>query len=392
MRRAPVAAPAPWHARFSPAVFLRRYWQQRPLLIRQAWPQWRNLVAPAALTGLAGQAEVEARLVMQVRQQWQLEHGPFPTTRWARLPRRRWTLLVQAVDHHLPQVAALFDAFSFLPAWRIDDVMISYAVDGGSVGPHFDQYDVFLLQGLGRRRWHIGQRCDQLTALAAHDELRLLDSFAPRQEWLLEPGDMLYLPPRIAHHGIAVGNDCMTYSIGMHAPSRAELISHWCDHVIAELSDDDRYVDGEMNPRAVAGVINQNELAAAHALVSARLLDRSAFDNWFGRFVTERKYAEPDPAPARAASAVQLKRRLHSGARLCRDRASRYALVRGTPVSQLFVDGRSFSVRGAAARLAEQLCASRQYQVDASAVRAQSALALATQLYAHGSLRMCNDH
>src|SRR3990170_7562789 len=209
---------------FDIAGFLTDFWQKRPLLIRSPWRAWNNPLAPDELAGLACESDVESRLVTQLPDTWELEHGPLSGTRFAQLGKQPWTLLVQAVDHHVPAVAALLEPFRFIPNWRIDDVMVSYAVEGGGVGPHFDQYDVFLVQGLGRRRWQLGRLCDHATELLPHDDLRLLASFEPTDEWILEPGDILYVPPRVAHNGIAVSDDCMTYSIGFRAPSRRELI------------------------------------------------------------------------------------------------------------------------------------------------------------------------
>src|SRR5690606_748288 len=156
--------------------------------------------------------------------EWAVEHGPLAEARLRRSGKAPWTLLVQAVDHHVPAVAALIEAFRFIPNWRIDDVMVSYAVDGGGVGAHFDQYDVFLIQGAGRRRWQVGAPCNADTPLLPNDDVRLLADFKAVDEWILEPGDILYVLPRIAHNGVAIGDDCMTYSIGFRAPSRADLI------------------------------------------------------------------------------------------------------------------------------------------------------------------------
>jgi 50S ribosomal protein L16 3-hydroxylase len=180
---------------FDMAEFLRETWQKKPLLIRNAWSSWSNPLEPDELAGLACEERIESRLVIQSADGWKLEHGPMPEERFRKVGRNPWTLLVQAVDHHVPAVAALLEPFRFLPNWRVDDVMVSYAVDGGGVGAHFDQYDVFLVQGLGTRRWQIGGRCDEATELLPHNDLRLLAAFEPTEEWVLEPGDMLYVPP-----------------------------------------------------------------------------------------------------------------------------------------------------------------------------------------------------
>ena len=167
---------APSFRDFDAAGFLADHWQKQPLLIRNPWQAWSNPLPPDELAGLACEAGVESRLIQQTTpEQLQLEHGPLSPDQFGELQRHPWTLLVQAVDHYVPAVAALLDPFRFIPNWRVDDVMVSYAVDGGGVGAHFDMYDVFLVQGLGRRRWRIGQQCDETTPLRPHDGLRLLE-------------------------------------------------------------------------------------------------------------------------------------------------------------------------------------------------------------------------
>ena len=207
-------------------AFLRDFWQQKPLLLRKAFAAWSNPLDPDELAGLACEPGVESRLITQSGDRWGLEHGPLAEERFGRMDKAPWTLLVQAVDHHVPEVAALLEPFRFIPNWRVDDVMVSYAVDGGGVGAHSDNYDVFLVQGLGQRRWQVGARCDHTTQLLPHDDLRLLASFEPTGEWILDPGDILYVPPGVPHNGIAVGDDCMTYSIGLDRKSTRLNSSH----------------------------------------------------------------------------------------------------------------------------------------------------------------------
>jgi 50S ribosomal protein L16 3-hydroxylase len=291
---------------FDIEAFLRDHWQKKPLLIRNPWRAWTNPLTPDELAGLACEDHVESRLIEQRRKTLKVEPGPLAEDRFGKLGKRQWTLLVQAVDHHVPQVAALIAPFRFIPDWRIDDVMVSYATDGGGVGAHFDHYDVFLIQGLGRRRWQVGGRCDSNTELLPHDDLRLLANFVALDEWVLEPGDMLYVPPRFAHNGVAVGDDCMTYSIGFRAPARSELIAHWCDHILAALGDDDRYADPDLVAAAEPEEITAAAIDRLHAMVLDKLGDRAAFARWFGEYVTTPKYGEPedydadDPATRRA--------------------------------------------------------------------------------------------
>ena len=219
-------APTPLLGGLTPARFMRRHWQKKPLLVRQAWPG----VAPplplprAALFELAAREDVESRLVEQRAgsqgTHWQLRHGPLPRRALPPLQRPGWTLLVQGLDLHLPAAHEMLRRFAFIPHARLDDLMVSWASDGGGVGPHLDSYDVFLIQLEGRRRWRIGRVMD--TAFVEGVPLKILRHFEPEQEWLLEPGDMLYLPPRWGHDGIADGL-CMTASVGFRAPARDEL-------------------------------------------------------------------------------------------------------------------------------------------------------------------------
>ncbi|MGL4542117.1 MAG: cupin domain-containing protein [Polymorphobacter sp.] len=374
---------------FDSAAFLRDYWQKKPCLVRNPWRDWRNPLDPDDLAGLACEDGMEARLITHKRGKWQVEHGPLSEKRFAKLGKHPWTLLVQAVDQIVPEVAALIEPFSFIPNWRIDDVMVSYASEGGGVGPHFDQYDVFLIQGLGKRRWQVGALCDADTLLMPHDDLRLLASFTATDEWLLEPGDILYLPPRFAHNGVAVGDDCMTYSIGFRAPSRAELIAHWADHILAELADDDRYADPDLAPQANPGEIAPAALDRLHSMVSAALEDRAAFGRWFGTFATAPKYPDADTAPDRPIGAKALRKALAAGVSLGRNPASRFAFVREAADSAaLFVDGNCFVCCGAVTELAEQLGGQRRVQVDAALLADAAAFNLLTTLISRGALTL----
>ncbi len=221
-------APTPLLGGLTPAQFMRRYWQKKPLLIRQAIPDVTAPLSRDALFELAGDYDAEARLITHFRNRWQLEHGPFEAEQLPSVTRRAWTLLIQGLDLHDDNARALLERFRFVPDARLDDLMISYATDGGGVGPHFDSYDVFLLQVHGKRRWRIGAQTD--LSLQAGVPLKILEHFEPTDEWVLEPGDMLYLPPHIAHDGIAEG-ECMTCSIGFRAPSAGELGAQFLYHL-----------------------------------------------------------------------------------------------------------------------------------------------------------------
>ncbi|HEY6893489.1 MAG TPA: cupin domain-containing protein, partial [Rhodanobacteraceae bacterium] len=232
-----------------PARFLRDYWQKKPLLIRGAFADLRAPLTPDDLAGLSCEPSALSRIVVHEnkRDRWKLRTGPFDAGDFAKLPKRDWTLLVQDVDKWDADVAALLPHFAFLPRWRIDDIMVSYAVDGGSVGAHVDNYDVFLLQGLGQRRWMISTDPHAPKATRDDADIKLLRAFAPTHAWVLEAGDMLYLPPGVPHHGVAIG-ECMTYSVGMRAPSRAELLVDFAETFAAEWPEELRFGDPDLAP------------------------------------------------------------------------------------------------------------------------------------------------
>ena len=376
--------------------FLRDYWQRKPLLIRNPWDDWRNPLEGDDLAGLACEDGIEARLIRQenVAPQggWNVEHGPLPESRFEQLESQWWTLLVQAVDHYVPEVAALITPFRFIPNWRIDDVMVSYATDGGGVGPHFDHYDVFLIQGAGKRRWQIGPMCDADTALLPHDDLRLLARFEPTEEWVLEPGDILYVPPGIAHNGVAVGDGCMTYSIGFRAPSTSELIAHYCDDLLASLQDDSRYRDPGLERQANRGEIAPAAIARLNAMIADRMLDPAAFADWFGRYTTTRKYPDIDWQPDEPTPLDALRDGIAQGLPLIRNPASRFSFVRRDRDSvTLFVDGQSFACSGETASLAETLCANDRCTLDPGLAHSKPVLDLLQTLFDQGSLDFESD-
>ncbi|OGV78095.1 MAG: cupin [Methylotenera sp. RIFCSPLOWO2_02_FULL_45_14] len=234
----------------TPTQFLAEYWQKKPLLIKNAIPNFEGLLSPDELAGLACEDDVQSRIVEYKKGKWHASHGPFADADFAKLPEQptkdhNWTLLVQSVNHYLPEAAALLQQFNFIPHARLDDLMVSYAPVGGGVGPHFDSYDVFLLQGQGKRLWRISKQSD--LDLIEGAPLRILKNFDTAQEWLLEAGDMLYLPPHLAHWGIAVSDgaiDCMTYSIGFRAPKNQELATEFLGFMQDRLNQDQLVLDG----------------------------------------------------------------------------------------------------------------------------------------------------
>ncbi|AKH69662.1 hypothetical protein IMCC21906_01990 [Spongiibacter sp. IMCC21906] len=275
--------------------FLRNDWQRRPVLIRQALPDFVCPVNGDDLAGMACEEDIDSRLIIQDGSNWQLESGPFEEARFATLPPQNWTLLVQSVDHWIEEVAELNQCFRFLPRWRQQDIMISYAAPGGNVGPHFDQYDVFLIQGEGQRRWKIGPHCDGTTPMQNNPDLRLLCNFDSRAEYLLNPGDILYIPPGCAHWGIAESDDCITLSVGFRAPSQTEMLQDFAEHLAEQGDSARRYRDPSFNAGQHCGEIDANAINQARQLMASALEDDNTLANWFGRLMTHRP---PEAEPA----------------------------------------------------------------------------------------------
>jgi 50S ribosomal protein L16 3-hydroxylase len=327
-----------------PAQFLRRYWQKHPLLVRGAFPGFEPPLSPDDLAGLACEEIALSRLVVhdRARDAWQLRQGPFAESDFARLPERDWTLLVQDCDKLIGEVEQLLLPFRFLPDWRIDDVMVSYAVPGGSVGAHVDQYDVFLLQGHGHRRWRISTDPAAPLGFRADVELKLLERFEATHDWVLAPGDMLYLPPRVPHFGEAV-DACTTWSVGLRAPAAGELLVDLAEQLAERLGDDLRYADPDLAPATDPAEIDARALSRVRALVrAANALDDAAFAASFARFITRYRSAQ-QPAPATTRiDAAGVRAALDAGQALYRSPWSRYAFVRGARSTTLWFAGEAF--------------------------------------------------
>ncbi|AOE79949.1 MULTISPECIES: cupin domain-containing protein [Pseudomonas] len=334
--------------------FLRDYWQKKPLLIRQAIPDFESPIDADELAGLALEEEVESRLVIEHGERpWELRRGPFAEDAFSTLPEREWTLLVQAVDQFVPEVAELLEHFRFLPSWRIDDVMISFAAPGGSVGPHFDNYDVFLLQAQGKRNWKIGQMCNSESPLLQHADLRILAEFEESAEWVLEPGDMLYLPPRLAHFGIAE-DDCMTYSVGFRAPSAAEVLTHFTDFLSQYLTDEERYTDADAQPASDPHQIQGDALDRLKSLLAEHMSDERMLLTWFGQFMTEPRY--PELVAGEELGEEDFISSLQDGAILVRNPSARLAWSEVDDDVLLFASGQSRYLPGKLRELLKLVC------------------------------------
>jgi 50S ribosomal protein L16 3-hydroxylase len=345
--------------------FLKEYWQKKPLLIRQAYPNFEPLIPADELAGMSLEEEIESRIIMEngPDSPWQLISGPFQEDTFASLPKDKWTLLIQGVDQWVPEAADLLQDFNFIPNWRIDDLMISFATDGGSVGPHYDQYDVFLLQAEGQREWRIGQMCSEHDAFLKETKLRLLAKFEETDRWILEPGDMLYLPPRLAHYGISQGNG-QTYSIGFRAPSQGELMHSLVDQIDASSNEDQRYGDPELALQPHSGEINEAALQQVRDFMTQALADPVLLSDAIGKLMTEAKYPqerdEDDEKSKDTYLASDLKYDLQA-TDIQRELHSRFAFNSNENSVSFYAGGKVYPITESSLELAQYLTKQRQY-------------------------------
>jgi 50S ribosomal protein L16 3-hydroxylase len=353
----------------SPETFMRVYWEKKPLLIRAAIPGFKPLLDRAELIDLAAQDDVESRLVVQAKAdkqgQWRLKHGPFARKDYPAFKQPGWTVLVQGVDLHDERVHQLMNQFRFVPDARLDDLMISYATDTGGVGPHFDSYDVFLLQAQGRRHWRIGRQKD--LSLVPDMPVKILANFVPEQEFVLEPGDMLYLPPDWAHDGIAEG-DCMTYSIGFRSPVKGEIARDLLQ-ALAEQAEDDVgcaiYRDPKQPAVSASGEIPEGLVKFAQDALAAALKDPLALQRSLGEIMTEPK----------AHVWFHGEQEFEEGVGVRLDRRTRMMY----DAKHVFINGESFRAAGSDAKLMRKLADSRELSAADVAKLSEGAAELLVQ-------------
>ncbi|NRF69732.1 cupin domain-containing protein [Aquincola sp. S2] len=347
----------------TPAQFMRRHWQKKPLLVRQAWAGARPPLERSALFALAGRDDVESRLVVRDGDHWRMRRGPFTRRALPPLARADWTLLVQGLDLHDDGARAMLDRFRFVPEARLDDLMVSYATPGGGVGAHLDSYDVFLLQVQGRRRWRVGPVADR--SLVDGLPVKILRHFVPTDEWVLEPGDMLYVPPLWGHDGIAE-DECMTCSIGFRAPGRAALASELLQRAADEIEPpevDALYRDRSQAATATPALIPPALSDFAAAALRRALADPAVLARALGVQLTEPKaqvwFDGGAPLP-------------DGGAALVLDRRTRMMY----DAQHVFINGEAFRAGGADARLMRQLADRRRLDARALARASDTARAL----------------
>ena len=372
------------------AKFMREHWQKKPLLVRGAFPDLRDPLTPEELAGLACEDGVESRIVRERggAHPWEVTWGPHPESRFATLPDRGWTMLVQELNRHVPEAALFLEPFAFVPNVRVDDVMVSYAAPGGSVGPHLDSYDVFLVQGQGKRRWKWRTKPTKDRRFVPDLELRILERFTADADEVLGPGDMLYLPPGFAHHGVAV-TPCLTYSIGFRSPSHAEMWKSFASHV-ASKSTEQLLEDPPLAPAANAGAIPTALLARVRDVIRGLDAGDAVIDRWFASFATRLSPGHELVAPRTALTEAAIFTRLSRGDRVARSEEGRWAFLPGGKAGALllYVGGEEIAVPKVAAALAKELCASRRFGGADLAARCtnQVARALIVRLFGLGGL------
>jgi 50S ribosomal protein L16 3-hydroxylase len=350
------------------SVFLTEYWQKKPLVLRKAITNFNNPLSPDELAGLALEEDIESRLVWKTPgklPEWHLRRGPFHENDFSSLPPTHWTLLVQGVDRIVPEVSLLFDHFKFIPQWRMDDVMISYAVNHGSVGPHYDHYDVFLYQTSGRRKWFLTTQLCKPENYIANVELRIMKEFVVEDEFILEPGDMLYLPPHVGHHGVSLSDDCMTYSFGYRSYRGQELLYSLGEYLEEQGGLNPLYSDPNWSNNRSTVLIPPQAWKNAQNILCQMLQEESVIKTWFASYVTtldagaEQQLLEPDEQADEDLFASELPE--HAG--LIWDPVCRRAYLE-SPL-QLFINGVEWEISDVDPQLVKYVANERELPIEA---------------------------
>jgi 50S ribosomal protein L16 3-hydroxylase len=334
--------------------FLAEFWQKKPVVLKGGFANFQDPITPDELAGLAAEEEIESRIVARQGEQWLLETGPFDD--YAQWGEHNWTLLVQAVDHWHPESAALIEPFRFIPNWRIDDLMISYSTPGGGVGPHLDQYDVFIIQGLGKRHWRVGMPDASLTSLCPHPRLLQVSPFVDCINVITEPGDILYIPPGCPHDGISV-DASMSYSVGFRAPAQKDLLTGLADYLIENEIQGVRYTDPKRQLSPHIGAITQQDLQQVRELLQGLIDDPKLLASYFGSYITHAKHeldaTEPDPH----YNADEIAEYLEEGSVLARLGGLRVCYIQEHDDSdiQLFINGMTIVLPATAKQTVVQL-------------------------------------
>lgn len=369
----------------TPEQFLKEYWQKKPLVIRQAFPKLQCPISAEELAGLACEEDVSSRIIIEKDgdHPWQPIFGPMDDDTFANLPESHWTLAVNDLEKVVPELAWISDLFRFIPDWRFDDLLCSYAADQGSVGPHFDLYDVFIIQGSGKRRWQISTAEVTEDNQAEGTPLRIQKTFNAEQEWILEPGDMIYIPPNVSHHGVSLG-ESISFSVGYRAVSHADLLNDFISHITQQLSPKLTYQDADLKVQSHSAEITDDAIKRVSNIFKEYLNpNHPELRRWFGRFMSDPK-SENNEAPENSIQSIdELLVDMQAGATLYRHPASCFAYMDKDKQSILYIDGNDYDV---SREFAESLCEHREINRDVIDKASEAEQQLIIDLYNAGSI------
>ena len=379
----------------TPQQFLSEYWQQKPLVVRGALSDFECPVTPEEIGGLSLEEDVESRL-LQAQPQWQLRNGPFKEEDLTSLPDSHWTLLIQEINKQVPEFALLQERFNFLPNWRLDDVMVSFSPEHGTVGPHADNYDVFIIQGPGRRLWQISHQPSGEAHLIPDMPLRVLKDFKAEQEWVLEEGDMLYMPPGVVHNGVSL-EDSISISVGFRAPTKLDLVSRHFAETLATMSDEDdesSYEDSFYHDPGRILQTNPGEISASDLTAIRKILRElpsqsdAELNDWFGRYTTSVPPGHYLPEPEESISAAALLKTMETSGAFWRSEYARFSYIEANNELTLFVAGEAFVINQEMAEGIKLLCGQRQLELAEIApyLSNNDFLKLLTELYNMGAI------
>ncbi len=340
----------------SPEIFLNEYWQKKPLLIKNAVPGFQGSIDANELAGLAMEQEIESRIIAKSDDNsWQVSHGPFES--FEQFGEQNWTLLVQAVNNWSRETDQLISLVNFIPRWRIDDVMVSFSTPNGGVGAHLDQYDVFILQGEGKRRWQVGLPDDSLTTLLPHPDLKQVSDFTPLIDEITEAGDLLYIPPNHPHNGVSIENS-LNFSIGFQAPSSQDLWSGFADRLIDNNLGEQRFSDKDRQLTSTPELLEQNDVAKIKAFMLDELGDDHFFNRFLGQYLTQSHHALELLIPVEPFTDQQVQSFTEDDSIAFYPVSGIKSLMLNSPETTLFINGDVFQVTEQTEELAKLLAGS----------------------------------
>jgi len=343
----------------TPEDFLKNYWQKKPLVIRQAFPNFQCPISAEELAGLSCEEDVNSRIIIEKdgEHPWQPIFGPLDDDIFKNLPETHWTLAINDLEKVVPELAWISDLFDFIPNWRFDDLMCSYAADQGSVGPHFDLYDVFIIQGTGKRRWQISTAEVTEDNQVTDTPLRIQKDFNAEEEWILEPGDMIYIPPNVSHHGVSIG-ESISFSVGYRAVSHADLLNDFIAHITQGLSPKLTYTDTDLKTQNHSSEITADAIDRVKVIFKSYLSsEHNQIERWFGKFMSDTK-SDYMQAPEQLVESIdELIIEIENGLTLNRSPTSRFTFIQKGSNSKLFIDANDYCV---SSEFAKTLCNLRE--------------------------------